>query len=191
MSDRLQNFIDQLISYYHNERVLPSFREMKELFGVKGMRSVWLIVDKLIDHGFLVRWEKGLIPGERLSAIPVFESVSAGFFAPATENRYEISLEHYLIDEPQDTYFVKVIGDSMKNVGLLSGDFVIVDKSKIDPRDGEIIIAETDEGVTVKRFRKEGVKIRLQPENENYPNIIPQTEMRVLGSVIGSFRKMK
>jgi len=86
---------------------------------------------------------------------------------------------------------VKVIGDSMKNAGLLPGDFVIVDSAKKEPRDGEIVIAETDDGVTVKRFRKEGARIWLQPENENYPPLVPEGEMRILGGVIGSFRKIK
>lgn len=186
---RIENYIQLIVDYYHNLRVVPSFREMKELFGVKGMRSVTLIVDKLVDYGYLTRNEKGIVPGERLSSIPVFESVSAWFFAPATENRYEISIEQFLIDKPQDTYFVKVIGDSMKNAGLLSGDFVIVDKSKINPRNGEVVIAQTEDGVTVKTFRKEGEKVWLQPENENYPPLIPTVETRILGSVIGSFRR--
>ncbi len=187
---RIENYIQLIVDYYHNLRVVPSFREMKELFGVKGMRSVTLIVDKLVDYGYLARNEKGIVPGERLSSIPVFESVSAWFFAPATENRYEISIEQFLIDKPQDTYFVKVIGDSMKNAGLLPGDFVIVDKSKISPRDGEVVIAQSEDGVTVKTFRKEWERVRLQPENENYPPLIPTTETRILGSVIGSFRRM-
>lgn len=189
MADRLQYFINQLMNYFYNQKTLPSYREMKDLFDVKGTRSVALIVDKLVDHGFLTRGEKGLLPGSRLSAIPVFESVSAGFFAPPTENRYEISLDNYLIDKPQDTYFVKVRGDSMKNIGLLSGDFVVVDKSKIDPKDGEIVIAETEDGVTVKTFRKKGNEVWLQPENEEYPPLIPNSETRILGSVIGSFRR--
>lgn len=187
--ESLEQFIDKLKVYFHEQKTLPSFREMKDMFGVKWMRSVTLIVDKLVGLGYLDRAEKGLLPGERLAMIPVFESVSAGFFSPATENRYEINIENYLVDKPQDTYFVKVIGDSMKNIGLMSGDFVIVDKSKTAPRDGEIIIAQTDEGVTVKRFRKQGEKVRLQPENEDYPDMIPTTETNILGSVIGSFRR--
>ncbi len=77
----------------------------------------------------------------------------------------------------------------MKNIGLLSGDFVVVDKSKIDPKDGEIVIAETEDGVTVKTFRKKGNEVWLQPENEEYPPLIPNSETRILGSVIGSFRR--
>jgi SOS-response transcriptional repressor LexA len=52
-----------------------------------------------------------------------------------------------------------------------------------------VIIAATEDGVTVKTFRKDGSKVRLQPENENYPDMIPDTETKILGSVIGSFRK--
>lgn len=77
----------------------------------------------------------------------------------------------------------------MKNIGLLSGDFVIVDRSKVSPQDGEIVIAQTHEGVTVKRFRRQGTSIRLQPENEHYPAIFPEGELSILGRVVGSFRR--
>ncbi len=190
MSDRINRIINDLTQYYFQEKVLPTFREMKDLFGVKGTRSVSLIVDKLIEHGYLMRNEKWLIPWPRLLSIPVFESVSAWFFAPATEERYEINLEQYLVDKPQETYIVKVQGDSMKNVWLLPWDFVVVDKSKKQPSDGEIVIAQTDDGwVTVKTYRKQGEKVRLQPENENYPAIIPVYETNILWSVISSFRR--
>ncbi len=187
----LQEYAHQLMTYYREQKKLPSYREMLGLFGVKGMRSVSLIVDKLLEAWYISRWDQGLVPGSKLTSYPVFESVSAGFFSPATDNTYEINIEQYLVEKPQTTYFVKVIGDSMKNAGLLPGDFVIVDAAKKNPRDGEIIIAETDDGVTVKRFRKQGTRVWLQPENENYPPLEPNGEMRVLGSVIGSFRKMK
>lgn len=190
MSDRLLRIINELTSYYFREKILPTFREMKDLFGVKGTRSVSLIVDKLIDHGYLLRNEKWLTPWPRLLTIPVFESVSAWFFAPATEERYEINLEHYLIDKPENTYIVKVVWDSMKNVWLLPGDFVIVDQSKKQPHDGEIVIAQTDDGwVTVKTYRKQGEKVRLQPENENYPSIIPVYDTNIVWLVISSFRR--
>ncbi|MFA7284922.1 MAG: LexA family transcriptional regulator [Candidatus Absconditabacterales bacterium] len=187
----LEYYRNQLMGYYRDQKKLPSYREMMTLFGVKGMRSVSLIVDKLVEAGYIDKSDQGLAPGSKLTSYPVFESVSAGFFSPATDNTYEINIDHYLIDKPQTTYFVKVIGDSMKNAGLLPGDFVIVDSAKKEPRDGEIVIAETDDGVTVKRFRKEGARIWLQPENENYPPLVPEGEMRILGGVIGSFRKIK
>jgi hypothetical protein len=53
--DRLSDYISSLMNYFHTQKVLPTFREMKDLFDVKGTRSVSLIVDKLIDHGFLAR----------------------------------------------------------------------------------------------------------------------------------------
>ena len=66
-------------------------------------------------------------------------------------------------------------GDSMQDAGILDGDFVVV-KRQQDARDGDIVVAlagddETTDEATVKRFFREGGRIRLQPENESYEPI--------------------
>jgi repressor LexA len=76
----------------------------------------------------------------------------------------------------------------MKNAGILEGDYVIVRPAE-DAANGEIVVALIGEEATVKRLFRETDHIRLQPENDEMEPIIT-TEARVLGRVVGVFRKV-
>ena len=85
-------------------------------------------------------------------------------------------------------YILRVRGESMKDAGILEGDYVVV-RPADDAPDGEIVVALIGEEATVKRFFREDDHIRLQPENEAMEPILT-TEARVLGRVVGVFRKV-
>ena len=85
-------------------------------------------------------------------------------------------------------YILRVRGESMKNAGIFEGDYVVV-RPADDAGDGEIVVALIGEEATVKRFFREADHVRLQPENETMEPILT-TEARVLGSVVGVFRKV-
>ena len=85
-------------------------------------------------------------------------------------------------------YVLRVRGDSMKNAGILPGDFVVV-RPQETASDGEIVVALVGEEATVKRFFRESDHVRLQPENETMEPIRSR-EVRVLGRVVGVFRKV-
>ncbi len=85
-------------------------------------------------------------------------------------------------------YILQIRGESMKNAGILEGDYVVVRPSD-DADDGEIVVALIGEEATVKRIYREADHIRLQPENDAMDPILT-TEARVLGRVIGVFRKV-
>src|SRR5215210_6340640 len=77
-------------------------------------------------------------------------------------------------------------GESMKNAGILEGDYVVV-RRQDTATDGEIVVALVGEDATVKRFFREEDHVRLQPENENMEPIRSR-EVRVLGRVVGVLR---
>jgi repressor LexA len=83
---------------------------------------------------------------------------------------------------------LKVQGDSMKNAGILEGDYVVVHSTET-ARNGEIVVALLGEEATVKRFYKERDHIRLQPENETLEPIRTR-DVQVLGRVVGVFRRV-
>ena len=81
-------------------------------------------------------------------------------------------LKNERIDQSKENLFViKVNGDSMLNVGIEDGDMLLVKKTK-EFKSGDIVLARTDEGTTVKRFIADGGKRYLKPENPNYESII-------------------
>ncbi|MFH1379382.1 MAG: translesion error-prone DNA polymerase V autoproteolytic subunit [bacterium] len=95
----------------------------------------------------------------------VTAKISAGFPSPADDYiDKKIDLNEYLIKHPAATFFVRVVGDSMINAGIRSGDLLIVDRA-IEPADNKIIIAVLDGELTVKRIHKRKNKLFLAAEN--------------------------
>ena len=86
----------------------------------------------------------------------------------------------------EQTFMLRVKGESMINVGIFNGDNIIVSKQN-SAHNGEIIVALVDDSATVKRFYKEDGHIRLQPENDTMEPIIV-SDCEILGKVIGLVR---
>jgi len=101
---------------------------------------------------------------------PLFvASVSAGFPSPADDYiEGQLDLNKHLIRHPAATYFVRVRGDSMIEAGIHSGDILIVDRS-LEPKDKNVVIANVDGELTVKRISIQRKKLTLLPENKHYP----------------------
>ncbi len=124
----------------------------------------------------------------RAEGLPLLGSVAAGQPVLAEEN-----IEDYIpVPEAagggEGEYLLRVRGDSMKNVGILEGDFVVV-RPQETAQQGEIVVALLGEEATVKRFYREVDHIRLQPENETLEPIRSK-EVKVLGRVVGLLRSM-
>ena len=118
--------------------------------------------------------------------LPLFlATVKAGFPSPADDfMEKKLDLNEHLIRHPAATFFVRVDGDSMKGAGISRGDILIVDRA-LEAHDGRIIIAVINSEFTVKRIRKKGEELFLEPENPNYPaiRIDPEADFQVWGVV--------
>jgi repressor LexA len=120
--------------------------------------------------------------------LPLVGHVAAGQPVLAEEN-----IEDY-VEVPAaaggDTgeYLLRVRGESMKDAGILEGDFVVV-RPQETAQDGEIVVALVGEEATVKRFFRENDHVRLQPENAAMKPIRSK-EVRVLGRVVGLLRSL-
>ena len=93
-----------------------------------------------------------------------------------------------VIGGEEGDYILRVRGESMKDAGILEGDFVVVRPAE-DADDGEIVVALVGDEATVKRIFRENDHIRLQPENETMEPILTH-DAQVLGKVIGVFRSV-
>jgi repressor LexA len=124
----------------------------------------------------------------RPAGLPLVGSVAAGQPILAEEN-----IEEYMEVPPvaggeQGEYVLRIRGESMKDAGILEGDYVVVHKQE-DATDGDIVVALVGEEATVKTFYREPDHIRLQPENDAMEPIRTR-EVRILGRVIGLMRSM-
>lgn len=101
--------------------------------------------------------------------LPLYAStVRAGFPSPADDYiECKLDLNTHLIKHPAATFFVRAAGDSMKNVGIQSGDMLIVDRS-LEATHGKIVIAAINGELTVKRLSSQHGRIQLLAENPAY-----------------------
>ncbi len=126
---------------------------------------------------------------EEIVKVPLLGKVSCGNPIEAIEQPNEFFDIPASLIPPKETIFtLKCSGESMINVGIYDGDFVIIQKQKV-ARNGDIVVALTDDGeVTLKTFYKEKDHIRLQPENDTMSPIILKN-CTILGKAIGLYRK--
>jgi repressor LexA len=130
-----------------------------------------------------------VMPHGGRSGLPLLGRVSAGPGMLAEENIEDYVEVPSVIGGRDGDYVLEVRGESMKDAGIIDGDYVIVHPAP-DADNGEIVVAMLDqEEATVKRFYKESDHMRLQPENETMDAIIT-TDAAVIGKVIGVFRKV-
>jgi repressor LexA len=120
--------------------------------------------------------------------LPLVGQVAAGTPILAEENIEDYVQVPTIAGGDDGEYILRVRGESMKNAGILGGDFVVV-RPQETASDGEIIVALVGEEATVKRFFREPDHIRLQPENEEMEPIRSK-EVRILGRVVGVFRSV-
>ncbi len=130
--------------------------------------------------------------GKKLKLDLYSSTISAGFPSPAEDYLdKKLDLNEYLIRNPSATFLVKVNGNSMINAGINNGDILIVDRS-LEPADGKVVIGVINGEFTVKRIRKSGKKLFLEPENDLFKSIeiTEDTDFKTWGVVVYAIHKL-
>ncbi|MDR3647021.1 MAG: S24 family peptidase [Candidatus Babeliales bacterium] len=125
------------------------------------------------------------IPVSKGCFIPYVQSLVSAGFPSTAENFIERSLDiNDLLIKSNTTFSITVLGDSMKNAGILSGDLLIVDRS-LSPLNNKIAVVRIDDSFTVKRIKILGEKILLVAENDDYKDIeiSNETDCEIIGIV--------
>jgi repressor LexA len=120
--------------------------------------------------------------------LPLVGHVAAGEPILAEENIEEYVQLPAAIGGEDGDYILEVKGDSMRDAGILEGDYVVVSEAD-DADNGEIVVALIEDEATVKRFYREKDRVRLQPANKAYKPIRTR-DAKVLGRVIGVYRRV-
>ena len=126
--------------------------------------------------------------------IPVFSSKVAAGLPSHAEDHIEdtLDLNDYMVKHPDNTFMLRVEGESMKGIGILPNDILVVDRS-LKAIHNKIVIAALDGELTVKRLYHRGGLVKLLPENPAYPEIELESEndLVIWGVVVGSFRRFQ
>ena len=202
MSDRkITAKHEEILNYIKNEILErgfpPAVREICQAVGLKSTSSVHSHLESLEKNGYIRRDptkpraieildDSFQMVRREMVNVPVVGTVAAGQPILAEQNidsYYPIPAE-FMPNE--QTFILKVKGDSMVNAGILNGDSVVV-KQQSTAHNGEIVVALVEDSATVKTFYKEDGHIRLQPENDTMDPIIVD-DCQILGKVFGVFR---
>ena len=178
----------------------PTIREMKEHFQVASDNSILKHLKALGEKGYLVKDDtprgikllnsvkEKLDNAAKIVSLPILGAIPAGGPAICEENIEDyMSLDESMVRYPDNSFLLRVRGDSMKNVGIMEEDIIVVDQQK-RAKDGDTVVALVDGENTVKTYRVDNGQIYLQPENEKYENIYPQGELQIQGVVTGLVR---
>ena len=179
----------------------PAVREICEAVHLKSTSSVHSHLETLEKNGYIrkdptkpraieIIEDCFNLARRELVNVPIVGTVTAGQPILAVENieGYFPMLPEFVNNE--QTFMLKVKGDSMMNAGILDGDYILVEEQKT-AANGDIVVALIEDSATVKRFYREKDYIRLQPENDFMdPIIVPaDTDFSLVGKVIGLFRE--
>lgn len=169
--------------------VPPTVREICAATGLRSTSTVHAHLKTLEKLGYINR-DAGLnraihIEGSQPAAqVPILGRVTAGIPILAVED-----IEGYIPfpqREGKELFALHVVGLSMRDAGILDGDFVVAERTPTAD-DGEIVVAMIEDEATVKRLYREPDGIRLQPENPDFEPIYSD-QVWVLGRVIAVVR---
>jgi repressor LexA len=198
LTKRQQEIFDYIKRYGAEHGYPPTVRDIGKAIGLTSSSTVHAHLANLEKVGLLRRDPTKPRALEILvdkakqvvapSGLPLVGQVAAGAPVLADENIEEYVPVPGIAGGDEGEFVLRVKGDSMKNVGILEGDHVVV-RRQDTAADGEIVVALVDDEATVKRFFKETDHVRLQPENEALEPIRVR-DVEVLGRVVGVCRRV-
>lgn len=194
---RQKEVLDFLSGFTARNGYSPSYEEMAAGLGLNSLATVHKHVTNLQNKGLLQRAHNrsrsiDVLPQraarKAVDRLPLLGRIAAGRPVEAIETAESISLGDIIGN--REVFALEVRGDSMRDEHIVSGDYVLVERTRT-AREGEIVVALVDgSDATLKRFYREGSLIRLQPSNtEMAPIYAPATNVSIQGKVLGVLRK--
>ena len=205
LTERQREILDFIVAQQRDRGFPPSVREIGEAVGLTSPSTVHTHLNTLQRRGFLRRdptkpraievtydqMSGASIERRPVEHVPLVGDVAAGTDVLAVENVEE------LVPVPADftgdgtLFMLRVRGDSMINVGILDGDYVVV-RQQDEARNGEIVVAGIPgEEATVKTFTKHGSRVVLVPANDRLaPMEFDANEVQIFGRVVTVLRRL-
>lgn len=201
LSEQQRRVLDYIKEHLRKKGFPPSVREIGEAIGLSSSSTVHGHMQRLEEKGYIKRDPAkpraieivgdGAGPRAVSWSIPLVGRVAAGVPILADQNVEDhLPLPAGFVgNDPTALFFLTVQGASMKDAGILDGDYVLV-RQQAEAHDGEIVVAMVEGEATVKRFFKEVDHVRLQPENQ-FMDSIRVRDVEVVGRVVGLIRRLK
>lgn len=201
LSEIERKILEYLVSYLREHTYQPSIREIGERFGIKSTKTVSEHLQALADKGFLER-DPSRSRGVRILGVDLGgQVVSVPCFRQLPEDRSAIRparADTFLAMDPRlvgnkGAFFVQARADELGAVGLLEGDYVLLEPAwGPDLPEGALVAARVEGRATYYRVGRQGSSLSLYPLGGRGESIVvedPQT-LVVLGRVVAMFRRL-
>ena len=128
--------------------------------------------------------------GTASTALPLYGRIAAGMPIEALADTSSVIDVPSLLLGQGDHYVLQVVGDSMIEAGILDGDYAVIQRSE-EAENGTIVVALVeDREVTLKRLRRRGASVALEPANPSYESrIFGPNQVKVQGKLVGLLRR--
>ena len=172
----------------------PSRPELARLLGIASTNAVFKHLEALARKG-AIELTPNAARGIRVreeTGLPLVGRVAAGSPILAIENmlgRYPVDPNMF---NPRADYLLQVSGLSMRDEGILDGDWIVVHRTA-EAKNGEIVVARVGEEVTVKRLKVRGQKAELIPANPDYKTLhldLTRDRLAIEGVAVGVIRNL-
>jgi repressor LexA len=197
LTERQRDILAFIRRHQQEHGVAPTHKEICEAFGFSSYGTVYKHLSLLEKKGMIRRdWnqKRGVElveeerPELRVRELPLFGNIAAGLPLEVDQADEMIAVPDTLTSRGRN-FVLKVRGDSMIDDGILDGDYVIVEQTDRSSN-GQVVVAMVAGEVTLKRFYKEGDRVRLQPANEAMAPIFTHSrDVTIQGVVIGLMRR--
>lgn len=180
LTKRQKEFLDFITQYTKKRGFAPSFDEMRKRMKLRSLATVHQHISTLESKGYLERKKRqprSIVASvtEKMLQIPLLGRIAAGQPIEAIEDKETIAVPQSKLPLPYtNCYALRVVGDSMIDENINSGDIVLV-KEQSTAENGQKVVALIDnQEATLKKYYKERGHIRLEPANKNFEPIIVQ-----------------
>lgn len=191
ITKRQKEVLNFVIHFMAKNGYSPSLQEIANFLGTENISTAQYFIQELEEKGYLKKKShvaRGVSPLSQTTTVPLLGLIAAGDPIEPLENPEEIEVPYNIsIDNRYPHYALKIKGDSMMDMGILDDDIVLI-KHQLTAQNGDVIVAITEKGATLKILRRENGQIFLEPRNKDYPVIYPK-QLEVRGKFVGLLRK--
>lgn len=204
LTDRQQTIYEFIVGTIRSKGYPPTIREIMEEYHIASTNGVRTTLSALAKKGYIRRrpmLSRGIeltdfverqLPGTaEIGEVPIVGKVAAGEPVLAVENISGTLAVDRSFLATENVFALEVQGESMKNAGILSGDYVLA-RNQAHAAQGDIVVAIVGDEATVKRFYEDTEGVRLMPENEAFQPIVVEKgrqDFRIAGRVVGLMRR--
>lgn len=200
LTDIQRNILEYIADCKLRRGIPPTLAEIAVYFGYKNRSTVQQHLGALEKKGLIKRnprLSRGIeLTGGETSYFfrKVLGEVAAGNPMTIYSDAMDTVALPSVVSMPQESFLLRVRGDSLKDAYIFDGDLIIVNPKMLPPKDGQIVVAIIDDAAVVKKFFLKDGAIELHSENPAYkPIVIPRHSrpVRIAGVVVGMYRSMR